>query len=150
MNTTTGNLLDLADHGHFDVIVHGCNCFCTMNAGIAKQIRERYPHAFKADLSTVSGNHNKLGSFSSAVIPRTDGTSFVIVNGYTQYRYGTGLQVDYQAIRSVFRLIKSNYSGSRIGFPLIGAGYGGGDWSVISKIIEEELMSESLTCVILN
>ena len=30
-----GDLIKLALKGNFDVIVHGCNCFCTMKAGIA-------------------------------------------------------------------------------------------------------------------
>lgn len=30
-----GDLIELAKQGKFDVIAHGCNCFCTMGAGIA-------------------------------------------------------------------------------------------------------------------
>ncbi len=30
-----GDLIELAKQGNFDVIAHGCNCFCTMGAGIA-------------------------------------------------------------------------------------------------------------------
>ena len=30
-----GNLISLALAGNFDVIAHGCNCFCTMQSGIA-------------------------------------------------------------------------------------------------------------------
>ena len=41
---TKGNLLDLAEAGLFDVVVQGCNCFNTMGGGIAREIRERYPH----------------------------------------------------------------------------------------------------------
>lgn len=34
-----GDLLDLALKGEFNVIVHGCNCNCTMNSGVAKALR---------------------------------------------------------------------------------------------------------------
>ena len=30
-----GDLIKLAQKGKFDIIAHGCNCFCTMGAGIA-------------------------------------------------------------------------------------------------------------------
>ena len=40
-----GDLIELAKQGTFDVIAHGCNCFCTMGAGIAPQMAR----AFGAD-----------------------------------------------------------------------------------------------------
>mgnify|MGYP001795501660 FL=1 len=39
MKTIKGDLVKLAIKGEFDLIIHGCNCFCTMGAGIAKTIR---------------------------------------------------------------------------------------------------------------
>ena len=41
MNIVKGCLIELAVEGNFDVIVHGCNCFNTMGAGIAKQIKKK-------------------------------------------------------------------------------------------------------------
>ena len=38
-------------------------------------------------------------------------------------------------------------AGKRIGLPQIGAGLGGGDWNIISKIIDEELQGENWTIV---
>lgn len=40
MKVLHGDLISLALAGHFEAIVHGCNCFCTMGAGIAKAIRD--------------------------------------------------------------------------------------------------------------
>lgn len=37
-----GDLILLARAGKFDVIAHGCNCFCTMGAGIAPQMAEAF------------------------------------------------------------------------------------------------------------
>jgi len=34
-----GDLVQMAKEGKFDVIAHGCNCFCAMGAGIAPQIK---------------------------------------------------------------------------------------------------------------
>lgn len=38
INYIDGDLIKLALSGKFDVIAHGCNCFCTMGAGIAPQM----------------------------------------------------------------------------------------------------------------
>lgn len=45
MRNVQGDLIELALNGVFDVIVHGCNCQCTMGAGIAKSIRAKFPEA---------------------------------------------------------------------------------------------------------
>ena len=37
-----GDLIRLAKQGTFDVITHGCNCFCTMGAGIAPQMADTF------------------------------------------------------------------------------------------------------------
>ena len=65
MHTIHGNLLTLPEAGRFDVVVHGCNCRHTMGAGIAKQIRERWPEAWHADQRVKDP---KLGGISIAVI----------------------------------------------------------------------------------
>jgi O-acetyl-ADP-ribose deacetylase (regulator of RNase III) len=53
MKVVTGDLLKLALEGHFDVIVHGCNCQCAMGAGIALSIKNQFPEAYEADLRTA-------------------------------------------------------------------------------------------------
>ena len=147
MRTVKGDLLKLAAAGEFDVIIHGCNCFHTMGAGIAKSIKQRFPDAFAADLETEMGSRAKLGSFSSATVD-CDGRALTIVNAYTQFDMGgRRINADYDAIRSVFRKIKSTFPGKRIGYPMIGAGLAGGDWNVISRIINEELNGENHTLV---
>lgn len=57
-----GNLLDMAESGDFDVIIHGCNCFCRMKSGIAGQIAQRYPIVVDKDNETRVGDMSKLGS----------------------------------------------------------------------------------------
>jgi len=148
MNVIKGNLITLALEGHFDVIVHGCNCFCTMGAGIARAIQEEFPEAYAADLVTVKGDRNKLGDFSYTTVKRGYHT-ITIVNGYTQFNFhGSSVLVNYDAVHSLFKKIRRQFSGKRIGYPKIGAGLAGGDWEKISKIIEQELAGESHYLVI--
>ena len=147
MKVTRGDLLALARRGDFEVIAHGCNCFCAMGNGIAGQVKRQFPAAFEADKKTVKGDKAKLGTCTTAAID-VDGRSFVIVNAYTQYTWSKPEQVaDYEAIRRCMRFIKAQYAGRRIGLPRIGAGLAGGDWQVIAKIIDEELAGEDVTLV---
>lgn len=142
MQIEQGDLVQKAKAGEFDVIVHGCNCFCQMGAGIAKTIKQVFPTAYQADLTTVAGDHAKLGTYSVAQVD-VPGRMLVIVNGYTQYNWrGKGLKADYAAIRQVFRRVKQAYASRRIGYPALGAGLAGGDWDLIATIIDEELAGE--------
>jgi O-acetyl-ADP-ribose deacetylase (regulator of RNase III) len=147
MKTVQGNLIHKAQQNEFDVIIHGCNCFCQMGAGIAKTIKQTFPEAYAADQKTSKGDKNKLGRYSYATV-QVNGNPLTIINAYTQFEWwGKGNKADYKAIESVFRLIKKNFSGKRIGYPAIGAGLAGGKWDVISKIIETELEGEDHTFV---
>ena len=49
MKYIIGDLIKMAESGQFDVIVHGCNCFCTMGGGIAAAIANNFPHAYEED-----------------------------------------------------------------------------------------------------
>ncbi len=147
MKKVKGDLIRLAIQGDFDLIVHGCNCFCTMGAGIAKTIKLEFPEAYKADLETTKGDKSKLGKISWAKSKTRNG-ELIVVNGYTQFNWrGSGRKADYNAIREVFRKVKKEFIGLRIGYPAIGAGLAGGDWQIISDIIKEELKDEDHTFV---
>jgi len=147
MKTIEGDLLKLALEGKFDVIVHGCNCYCAMGAGIALSVKKIFPEAYEADKQTSKGDKDKLGSFSSVVVNRGQ-HSITIVNAYTQFHWkGQGLKADYEAIDKVFSLIGKEFSGQRIAYPLIGAGLAGGDWGVISNLIDNRLDGEQHTLV---
>lgn len=147
MKCIKGDLIHLAKEGHFDLIIHGCNCFCTMGAGIARQIRTHFPQAWEADLATASGDRSKLGSYSKACVNTPSGQLYVI-NAYTQYHYsGDGVLVDYDAIKKVFSALKKQFSGNRMAYPKIGAGLAKGDWNMISKIIDSALDGEAHTLV---
>ena len=140
MKEVKGDLLKMALSGEFDVIAHGCNCFCVMGAGIALQIKRQFPKAAEADKRTVEGDEKKMGLCSVA-----NQHNVWIVNAYTQFL--PGMNVNYTAIRKCMKYIKVHFSGERIGLPLIGCGIAGGDWKKVKKIFEEELAGEDVTVV---
>lgn len=148
MNVVQGDLIVMALDNMFDVIIHGCNCHCVMGAGVARSIKKEFPEAYEEDRRTIKGDRNKLGTISHVTVNR-EGNEITIVNAYTQYYYGSesGVDVDYRALRYCMKLIKNKFKGKRIGYPLIGAGLAGGDWNIISKIIDEELIGENHTLV---
>lgn len=147
MKIVTGDLLRLAETGSFDVIVHGCNCHCTMGKGIALSIKTQFPQAYEADLRTSKGDRSKLGTISFAEVTFPAATLFV-VNAYTQFHYrGAGVLANYEAIDSAFRQVKNRFTNSRIGYPRIGAGLAKGIWTEIAKIIDTALAGEDHTLV---
>jgi O-acetyl-ADP-ribose deacetylase (regulator of RNase III) len=146
MKTIKGDLIKLAEQGEFDIIVHGCNCFHAMGSGIAGQLATKYPQVLEADRNqTEYGDRDKLGSYTSAYV-EVDGNIFTVVNVYSQYKWSLGSDVfEYDAFQKFLNnqveflgyYNPSSLRRKRIGFPMIGAGLAGGDWSRISKMIEK-------------
>ncbi len=137
-----GDLLALAEQGEFDAIVHGCNCFCTMGSGIARQIREEYPDAWEADSRTMSGDIFKLGNWTDVSVGK-----FHIFNAYTQYGFNKGGEradvFEYTSFALILQKLAHLYGTKRFGFPMIGMGLAGGDKQRIIGLLEwfDELVS---------
>ena len=150
MKYIKGDLIELAKKGEFDIIVHGCNCFNTMGAGIAKLIKDEFPMAYQVDLKTVKGDKKKLGNYSTYEYT-INKKKLRIINAYTQYNFGfskSNPPIDYEAVKAAFNKINSRYPNKRVGIPQIGAGLAGGDWNKIEKIIDQESKNLDLVCVI--
>lgn len=147
MKTVQGNLIDMAERGEFDIIIHGANIHNTMGSGIAGEIRRRIPSMVEVDSMTVAGDIRKLGTFTLAdtgFVSQTGNPDFYTVMGvnlYTQATIGKpGNNVDYDGLaRGLYQLnlmfIDFDVQ-PKIGIPKIGAGLGGGDWTRIRAIIE--------------
>jgi len=126
------------------IVVHGCNCKNTMGAGIAKQIRKQCPKAYAADQATLWGDKTKLGTFTWA----TEVNDLIVFNAYTQYNYTrTEVDVDYEALEKAIDSICQFVNGESniwrlfpehtiIAMPKIGCGLAGGDWKIVSEILE--------------
>lgn len=137
-----GNLVTLFLNGKYH-IGHGCNCFCAMGAGIAKEIRERIPKLYEYDLLTEKGSREKLGTTTYIL-----NDNVLAFNMYTQYQFwGASELVDYDAVgdavatavKIIDGYIDANILTARLplALPLIGAGLAGGDWTRIKQIIDE-------------
>jgi O-acetyl-ADP-ribose deacetylase (regulator of RNase III) len=129
------------DYVHGDIfttnceyLIHGCNSRGLMGAGVAKMIKQKYPKAYQDYLDIYNNNGLILGDFYSSEQP--DGK--IIINAITQKDVGTDkIQVSYWAIANIFRNL-NNLGMKKVALPKIGSGLAGGDWKVISAIIENE------------
>jgi O-acetyl-ADP-ribose deacetylase (regulator of RNase III) len=134
------------DAEQYEVIMHGCNCFCVMGAGIAPQIKAKFPEAYAADCATTAGDENKMGT-----ITHTTNGKPIVVNMYTQYdtkgRRSGQMDFDYDAFRKALKEVRAKFSGKMMAMPKIGAGLAGGDWEIIERILEDEMRGEYVTVV---
>jgi O-acetyl-ADP-ribose deacetylase (regulator of RNase III) len=163
-----GDLITSAKEGKFDVIAHGCNCFCTMGAGIAPQMAkafgcdkfemESYTDIEKLgriDWQTLVLGENAIWSLWDADNKKNE-PELVVINAYTQYGFGknhpNGIDepLDYEALTLCMRKINHIFKGKHVGLPQIGCGLAGGDWNIVKEIIKKELCDCDITVVIYN
>ena len=167
----TGNLITLAQNGHFDVITHGCNCFCTMGAGLAPQMAKAFGcDKFKMEGDEYEGDVNKLGTIDwqelmvstvsyhpkdyKGVVTQELKHNLIVVNSYSQYGFGRNHKegsvapLDYEALCLCLRKMNKLWKGKRIGLPQIGCHLAGGDWNIVKEMIQDELVDCDVTVVI--
>ena len=134
----TGDILS----GKYPVICHQVNCKGVMGAGLAKQIRAKYPFVYNEYLDLLKENNNPLGHILLSHASGLNGE--IIVSMFAQYGYGRYKRyTDYYAFkRCLYALEKSmnNYSSNghynTIAFPYgIGCGLAGGDWHIVQDMI---------------
>jgi O-acetyl-ADP-ribose deacetylase (regulator of RNase III) len=164
IQTIKGNLISLAQEGEFDVIGHGCNCFCTMKSGIAPHMHNAFQcnHAeiFTMENQFYKGDIRKLGQIQAKQRARkiwdSNSGTLTVVNMYTQYHYNHpsvkyGVPLDEDAIRLCLRKMGHLYPNKVIGLPgLIGCGLAGGNSERVIEMIDEELRMCDVRIVFLD
>jgi O-acetyl-ADP-ribose deacetylase (regulator of RNase III) len=118
-----------------------------MGAGIALQIKNNWPEAYRADLDSDYGSKDKLGDYTLVTVAN-DSTGLTIVNAYTQFDFGKGkINLDYGAVNEVMVKLNERFDGKRFGMPKIGCGLAGGDWNEVAGIIEDTIGKQDITIV---
>lgn len=143
-----GDMLEL-ERG---LLVHGCNSHGVMGSGIALQVKHKYPECFDQYAKFIKNTpHNKkaLGS----VCFYEHNPQLVIASAITQESFGRDGKryVSYKAIQTCFQHIATFASSSNfscVHFPMIGAGLGGGEWSIIYPMITSYLDLAGLDSVL--
>lgn len=129
-----GDLLD----SDADIIVHQVNCLGAFNSGLAGQIRRKWAEVYdeyrKACDNSYDNPEDLLGAVQFVMV---DGK--YVANCFGQLAYGKARRyTDYDALRSALKTVREFMPQAHIAIPhKIGCGLGGGDWNVVSGIIEE-------------
>ena len=146
MKHKVGDVLKEVTHG---IIVHGCNARGVMGGGIAKQVKETYPEVYsKYRILCIDESFEYSSDLLGCIVPVRVNPNLIIINAITQDGYGDGRrQVNYDAVAECFfRITKDTmFTGLPIHYPMIGAGLGGGNWNIISTIINETLQDRDHT-----
>lgn len=137
-----------------NLTLHQVNCRGVMGSGVAKQVREKYPEVYKQYKDKCNRYRNSpralLGSYQAVWVYSDSGsTKRAICNVFSQDGFGTDGKryTDYSAMEHALTLINRDFAGATIAIPyLMGCGLGGGDWSVVSQIIDKTLVDCNVTC----
>lgn len=140
--------------GHEIIVCHQVNCRGVMGAGLAKQIRDRFPIAYtmyQRECRSVSQSADLLGKVLFIPV-QYHGFDFTIANIFSQDGYGRDrCYTDYEALREAFRPIRTMaeplparaLTTVRIPYKM-GCGLAGGSWEIVEKIIDEELVDKGI------
>lgn len=146
----TGNLLDLAEQGVVDVLVHQANLFHTFGSGIARQIAIRMPYAAFADSLTVFGDTKKLGHYTLGLVEGRP----AVVNLYSQPTLAPS-HTSYDAMVQGLTQLRDDFDPlpqvETIGFPYgMGCGLADGDWDIVEPIIKTVFRDSRFTIMIVK
>ena len=117
------------------VICQQVNCMGVMGAGLALQIKNKYPIVYEEYLKYA--DPTAIGKV--LLVPVTNGLSVACLFG--QVRYGRNRQhTNYEALRRAFIKLNQLAKGKTVYVPKnIGCGLGGGQWGIVKTIIQETL-----------
>lgn len=122
-------------------ICHQVNCKAVMGAGLAKQVRTKYPKVYDeyVHFCKTASRRDMLGT--AQFVQVSEHPRQFICNVFGQYAFGTDKRyTDYDALRTAFQSVAYHFPGHSIAIPYkMGCGLGGGDWDTVLSIIEDEL-----------
>lgn len=126
------------------IVAHQVNCQGVMGAGVALQVKKRFPKAYEAyrGLCDKSDPADLLGKAQVVFVGGGSMHSAYIANVFGQLGYGKGLQTDYQAVKTAMRELEATFEDSFHSPPtlyvpyMMGCALGGGDWDTYSAILE--------------
>lgn len=131
-----------------DIICHQVNSMGVMGGGIAKQIRDKYPEVYDEYKNYCNRHQIKEQMLGvTQCIKCQDGK--VIANLFGQLYFGTNKQhTNYGALRNCLEYLRMrvDQSNESIAIPYnLGCGLAGGNWEIVSKIIEEVFQDYDVT-----
>lgn len=135
-----------------DIIAHQVNSFGVMGAGVALQIKNKYPEAFLEYKQLCSNYHNKFTDLQGTVqIIDVNGkliANLFSQNGISRTYRTTSYESLYTCLIKLKRYALLNHKSIAIPYK-IGCGLAGGDWSnCVYKLIERVYKDSDVTLYI--
>lgn len=150
MEIKNGDLLEAFSKGEIAAIGHQTNCKNAFGPIIAALIKKKFPAAWEADCKFTEEftPEEKLGKISVGEV----GQGYVI-NLYGQQSWSMGArQTDYEALYSALEAARDFLKEKGLtsfGLPYkVGSNRGGGDWRIVSAIIEVVFENSGIDVVI--
>lgn len=144
MIITNGNLLNT----NINIIAHQVNCQGVIGAGVAKQIKEKYPAVYKDYKRLCENTSDKMDLLGTCLVS-TEQENKMICNLFGQYNYGrngTYTNTSYltsaifamiSTLEQIYNIKDKTHPQLVIAIPYkIGCGLGGGDWEEVKTIFE--------------
>lgn len=128
-----------------DVILHQVNCQGVMGSGVALAIKKKYPKVYDRYILRTKALTPRECLGGLQIIPVTRDLEVINIFGQLYYGENDRKYTSYDALDEAFNTISKTYEEpTTFNFPLIGCGLGGGQWSVVSAIIEHHLKDHEL------
>jgi O-acetyl-ADP-ribose deacetylase (regulator of RNase III) len=137
MKIIKGNILDIKE----GFICHQVNCKGSMGAGIALQIRRKWPHVYEDYRNAFHKGLLFLGNVvESEITP-----DLYVAHLCGQYDYGRKpgrVYTEYAALAEAMLTLVAGSDRRPIYVPYgMGCGFAGGDWKIVSRLIDKLMPS---------
>ena len=124
-------------------VAHGCNCAGTMGAGVAKDVRRRWPALYRAYRAAC-----RKGSFLPGDVLVWPGPP-VVYNLAVQLRPGPTASLAAIEVAVARMLDLAEAEGiPEIGLPRIGCGPGGLRWSEVGSVLDDLAAASAVDLVV--
>ena len=130
-----------------EIILHQVNCRGVMGSGFAKYVRDTFPGLY---MSYNRLCHTHPSKYLLGRVFIYNYQNYIILNMFSQLDYGHKGKVytDYDAMENALKYIRNKFPTEKITAPkYIRCDRGGGDWNIVSKLLEKYNISTSTNIV---
>ena len=142
LKVINGNILNIRE----GIICHQVNCKGVMGAGLAIQIRNKWPEAYTSYMTAYRGGRLRLGEIITVIVSEDPDICIAHMCGQKEYGRKPGkVYTNYMALATC--MTKVNDFAKAVDKPVyipysMSCGFAGGDWKIVSEMIDR-LMSDA-------
>ena len=128
-----GDLLEAA----VPYICQQVNCQGVMGAGLARQIKDKWPHVYERYRELCEKKKQKQSLLGTVQIVNGRFGSPTVINIFGQFEFGhNGVYTDYSALTRAFNDLNKRFAGKTLAFPYgFGCGLAGGEWTDVEMMM---------------